>query len=95
MSTHNIQFLDKIRKYPCTFVFMTYRKNFVGTKNVFELAMVNEPSVFELLRFKCNCQVIIWAFFSSFSSLRKCTYCNRTFSILCALLVLQQYHPRL
>ena len=35
MGTHNIQFHDKISK----------------KKNEFELAMVNEPSVFELLRF--------------------------------------------
>ena len=26
-----------------------------GLKNEFELAMVNEPSVFELLRFDCIC----------------------------------------
>ena len=31
--------------------FLELRKNFVGTQNEFELAMVNEPSVFELLRF--------------------------------------------
>ena len=35
------------------FVFLSYRKNFVGLKNEFELAVVNEPSVFELLRFDC------------------------------------------
>ena len=40
MSTHNIQFHDKIRIS-------------LGLKNEFELAMVNEPSVFELLRFDC------------------------------------------
>ena len=32
MSTHNIQFHDKIRKFPLIFVFLSYRKNFVGTK---------------------------------------------------------------
>ena len=32
MSTHNIQFHDKIRKYPEIFVLMNYRKNFVGTQ---------------------------------------------------------------
>ena len=31
-----------------------YRKNFVGAKNEFELAMVNEPSVLELSRFDCT-----------------------------------------
>ena len=28
--------------------------NFAGTENEFELAMVNEPSVFEPLRFYCR-----------------------------------------
>ena len=32
MSTHNIQFHDKIRKFPLVFVFLRYRKNFVGTQ---------------------------------------------------------------
>ena len=51
MSTHNIQFYDETGKLPLIFVFMIYRKNF---KNKFELAMVKEPMVFELLRFDCN-----------------------------------------
>ena len=53
MNTHNIQFQDKIRKFFLVFVFLSCRKNFVGTKNEFELTMVNEPSVFELLMFDC------------------------------------------
>ena len=53
MSAHNIQFHDKIRKFPYVFVFLSYRKNFLRTHKRFELAMVNEPSVFELLRFDC------------------------------------------
>ena len=32
MSTHNIQFHDKIRKFPLVFVFLSYWKNFVGTQ---------------------------------------------------------------
>ena len=32
MSTHNIQFHDKMRKFPLTFVFLSYRKNFAGTQ---------------------------------------------------------------
>ena len=32
MSTHNIQFHDKIRKFPKIFVFLSYWKNFVGTQ---------------------------------------------------------------
>ena len=54
MSTHNIQFHDKILKYPYIFVFTSYRKNFVGTKNEFKSAVVKKPSVFELLRFNCT-----------------------------------------
>ena len=32
MSTHNIQFHDKIRKFPEIFVSLSYRENLVGTK---------------------------------------------------------------
>ena len=32
MSTHKIQFHDKIRKNPQIFVFLSYSKNFVGTE---------------------------------------------------------------
>ena len=32
MSTHNIQFHDKIRKFPLVIVFLSYRKNFKGTQ---------------------------------------------------------------
>ena len=32
MSTHKIQFHDKIRKVPLIMVFMSYRKNFIGTQ---------------------------------------------------------------
>ena len=61
MSTYNIQFHDKIRKFPEIFVFLRYRKNFVGLKNKFESAMVNEPSGFELLRFDCVLIIIMFS----------------------------------
>ena len=32
MSTHNIQFHEKLRKISLIFVFINYRKNFVGTQ---------------------------------------------------------------
>ena len=32
MSTHNIQFHDKIRIFPIVFVFLSCQKNFVGTQ---------------------------------------------------------------
>ena len=59
MSTYNAQFHDKIRKIPEIFVFLSCRKNFVGTQKEFELAMVNEPSVFELLSFDCISELML------------------------------------
>ena len=50
MSTYIIRFHDKIRIFPQIFVFLSYRKNFVGTQNEFESAMVNEPSILQLLK---------------------------------------------
>ena len=50
MSTYIIRFHDKIRIFPQIFVFLSYRKNFVGTQNEFESAMINEPSILELLK---------------------------------------------
>ena len=44
VSTHDIKFCDENRKFLKVFVFLSYRKNFVGTQNEFELAMINEPS---------------------------------------------------
>ena len=38
MSTHNIQFHDEIRKLPLKFVFLSYRKNFVGTKKLVRIS---------------------------------------------------------
>ena len=40
ISTHNIQFLDKIKTYPLILVSLDYRKNSVGTEKEFEFAMV-------------------------------------------------------
>ena len=40
----NIQFHDEIRTFPYIFVSLSNRKNFVVTKNEFELAMANGPS---------------------------------------------------
>ena len=61
MSTLNIQFHDKMTKFPQIFVLLSYWKNFIGLKNEFELAMANEPSVFELPRFHC----ILYTHFSA------------------------------
>ena len=37
-----------MKKIPKIDVILSYRKNFLGLLNEFELVMVNEPSVFEL-----------------------------------------------
>ena len=50
MSTHNIQFHDK-RKFLC---FLELSEEFrTDSKMSLKSAMLNEPSVFELLRFDC------------------------------------------
>ena len=53
MSTHNIEVHDKIREFPWILVSLSCRRISLALKNEFELAMVNEPSVFELLMFDC------------------------------------------
>ena len=59
MSTHNIQLHDRVRKFHQNFniCFLKLSEEFAGTKTEFESAMVNEPSMFELLRFTCNCSI--------------------------------------
>ena len=57
MSTHNIPFLSIKKK-----IVLNYPKSATmgsvcskGSKNEFETAVVNEPSVFEPLKFYCSC----------------------------------------
>ena len=58
MSTNNIQFHDEARKKSLyTFFFRTIGRISLGLKNEFEIEMVNEPSVFELLRFDCSWKI--------------------------------------
>ena len=55
MSTLNIQFHDKIKKKFLYICFLKLSKEFHrASKYEFELAMVNEPSVFEPSRFNCT-----------------------------------------
>ena len=54
MSTQNIQFHNKLRKFPKVLDFLSYRKKLIRIQNVFELDMVNEPWMIELLRFGCT-----------------------------------------
>ena len=65
MSTLNIQFHNKIRTVLLIFVSLSYLRVSYGLKNEFELAMVNEPSVFKLLRFYCTVNIL-------FSETREC-----------------------
>ena len=40
---------------PFIFAFLGFQEDFLGLKIEFELAIVNESSVFESLRFYCSC----------------------------------------
>ena len=54
MSTHNLQFHDKIRKKFFKYLFSwAIRRNLQELKNKFELAVVNKPLTLELLRLDC------------------------------------------
>ena len=53
MSTHNIQFYDK--KISLNICFLELSEELRrDSKNEFKLAMVNEPSVFEISRLDCT-----------------------------------------
>ena len=52
MSTHNIQFHDKIRKFTKYLFSWAVERISQSLKNGFEWGMVNKPSVFQLLRFE-------------------------------------------
>ena len=62
MSTHNIQSHNKMRKFPTIFVFLSYRKNSVGTQNGVQIShVVNKPAVFEPSKFDCTaCTIYIY-----------------------------------
>ena len=54
MSTHKIPFLNiKKENYPKLFLICNYGICSKGLMNEFETAVVNEPSVFEPLKFYC------------------------------------------
>ena len=54
MSTYNIQFHDKNKKSSLNICFPELSEESCrDSKNEFELSTLNEPSVFELLRFDC------------------------------------------
>ena len=86
MSTHNIPFSRQKKKitlnYPKS---ATVRICSTGLKNEFETAMVNEPSVFEPLKFYCknipktilqtppNLEALVYFFLFFLSYLRYCS----------------------
>ena len=58
MSTHNIPFfIIKTENHPRLFQIGSYGIFSWGLKNEFETAVVNEPSVFEPLKFYCICNL--------------------------------------
>ena len=60
MSTHNIHFQDKIidpilsQLYYNISSYGKMEKSYLGLKNEFEIAVINEPSVFQPSKFQCN-----------------------------------------
>ena len=56
MSSHIIPFLNiKIKTHPKSCKICSYGICSKGPKNEFETVVVNEPSVFEPLKFYCKC----------------------------------------
>ena len=54
MSTHNVPFQYKKENYPKLLQICSNGIFFKGLENEFETAMVNEPTVFEPLKFYCR-----------------------------------------
>ena len=59
MSTYNIPFSIYIRKVSLNYPRSAAQGFFQGTKNEFETAVVDEPSVLEPLKFYCTLLYII------------------------------------
>ena len=63
MGIHNINFQDKIidlKLSQLKYYISSYGISFLGLKNEFEIAVVNEPSVFKPLKFYCRIERILW-----------------------------------
>ena len=58
MSTHNIPFLYNKARQPKLSQTCSYGIFSKGPKNEFDTAVVNEPSVFEPLKFYCNSEIL-------------------------------------
>ena len=59
MRTHNIPFQCKKESHPKSSQICSYGTFSKGLKNEFETALVNEPSMFESLKFYCIFLVVI------------------------------------
>ena len=53
MSTHNMPFISITKEITLNYHKFAGDEFFLGTQNEFETAVVNEPSVFEPLKFYC------------------------------------------
>ena len=54
MNTHNTPFQYEKEKHPILTQICSYGISSMGIRGGFETAVVNEPSVFESLKFFCN-----------------------------------------
>ena len=71
MSTHNLQFHDKIRKFSEIIVFWRCRKNFIGIQKFVRISHGKRALVFEPLRFDCSflfLHEIVWVLIRSKSA---------------------------
>ena len=59
MSTHNIPFYNTKENHPRLFELCSYGIFSKGLKNEFGTAVVNEPLVFEVLKFYCRSGTLV------------------------------------
>ena len=76
MSKHNIQFHDELKEIPIYLFSWAIGRICRDSKNQFKLAIVNEPSVFELLRFHCTTFTLIFLTQLSMCYPWKGPFCN-------------------
>ena len=66
MSTHNIQFHGKIRKFPLVFVFLSYRKNFKGTQKRVQINHDKRAIGVRAIEVRLYVQAIEWDILTSY-----------------------------
>ena len=57
MSTHNIQFHDKIRKFSLIFGFWSYQKNFIGTQKQIRISHGKRAICVRSIEFHCISEI--------------------------------------